>query len=60
MSENFDGNGRSIGWKTWDLIRQPKQKWVTGFRKFKEFNQAIIAKLGWMVFFDQDILCFKC
>ena len=26
MSENFDGYGRSVGWKTWDLIRQPKQK----------------------------------
>ena len=23
-----------------------------GFRKFEEFNQAIIAKLGWMVAFD--------
>nr|POE58257.1 hypothetical protein CFP56_05204 [Quercus suber] len=33
MSENFDGNGRSVGWKTWDLIRQPKQKWGTGFQK---------------------------
>ena len=26
-----------------------------GFRKFKEFNQAIIAKLVLMVAFDQDI-----
>ena len=33
MSESFDGNGRSVGWKTWDLIRQPKQKWGTGFQK---------------------------
>ena len=29
------------------------------FRKLKEFNQVMIAKLGWMVTFDQDILCFN-
>ena len=33
MLENFDEYGRSVGWKTWDLIRQPKQKWGTGFQK---------------------------
>ena len=33
MSEYFDGNGGSVGWKTWDLIQQPKQKWGIGFQK---------------------------
>ena len=33
MLENFDEYGRSVGWKTWALIQQPKQKWGTGFQK---------------------------
>lgn len=33
MSENVDGNGRYVAWKTWDLIQQAKQKWGTRFQK---------------------------
>ena len=55
LSENFvvygipdAAKGRCVAWKTWDLICQPKQNGALGFRKFKELNQTIIAKLCWI------------
>lgn len=45
-------------WKAWENLCQPK-KGGLGFRKTKDFNSALIAKLAWMVASKSDSLCMK-
>lgn len=41
----------------WDHLCLPKSKSGIGFRKSKMFNNALIAKLTWMVLTNHDSLC---
>jgi hypothetical protein len=50
---------RFVAWKDWDKLCQPKKNGGLGFRRFKDFNKALLAKVGWMIAKDQDNLCTK-
>ena len=42
-------NSRFIAWTAWDKLCQPKKQRGLGFKKAKEMNSALLAKLAWMV-----------
>ena len=42
-------NGKYMAWNSWDKLSQTKRDGGLGFRKTKEVNMALIAKLSWMV-----------
>ena len=42
-------NSRFIAWTAWDKLCQPKKQGGLGFKKAKEMNSALLAKLAWMV-----------
>ena len=46
-------------WKDWRYLCNPKCEGGLGFREFKAFNQALIAKLGWLVVLGHESLCTK-
>ena len=71
VCENFDAqmrqfwwnfkkkNGRYLAWKAWDQLFFPKKCRGLGFRKSKDFNCALIAKITWMFTFNRDSLCMR-
>lgn len=42
--------------KSWNLICMPKEVGGLGFRQFKAFNLALLAKLGWMLVSGQKTI----
>ena len=51
--------GRFLAWRSWDKICNPKCVGGLGFKKFKDFNNALIAKLAWMIASGRDSLCMR-
>ena len=51
--------GRFLAWKPWEHLCLPKSSGGLGFRKSKMFNDALIAKLTWMVVTKRDNLCIN-
>lgn len=49
--------GRFIAWKAWDKLCLHKCQGGLGFKKAKEFNSALLAKLGWMVASKRKSIC---
>ena len=44
---------------SWPSLCSPHKKGGLGFRKFWDFNQALLSKLGWWILFGNDCLCIK-
>lgn len=51
--------GKFLAWKSWNKLCVPKAAGGLGFRKFKDINNALLAKLDWMVAFKRDSLCMQ-
>ena len=48
---------RFVAWKAWDNLCHPKNVGGLGFKKAKEVNSALLAKLAWMVCSGKRSLC---
>ena len=44
-------------WRAWDDLLQPKSKGGAGFRDFRIFNQALLARQAWRLITKPDSLC---
>ena len=51
--------GKYLAWKSWDYLCNPKSKGGLGFKKAKNFNTALLAKLAWMVATKRDSMCMQ-
>ena len=51
--------GKFLAWKSWDKLCVPKVAGGLGFKKFKDINNALLAKLAWMVASKRDSLCIQ-
>ena len=52
-------NGKYMAWNSWDKLYQTKRDGGLGFRKTKEVNMALIAKLSWMVASKRTSICME-
>lgn len=71
LSEELDAIVRKFWWeskpkasgflplKAWKDIGKPKELGGLGFRRFKDMNQALIAKLGWKLASSEDCLYIR-
>lgn len=50
---------RYLAWKAGDNLCMPKNVGGLGFRKTKDFNMALMAKLSWMIGSKKEFLCIK-
>ena len=48
-----------IAWKQWDKLCRPKATGGLGFKKTKEVNAALLAKLAWMVVSGKQSICME-
>ena len=48
---------RKVHWKGWDHLLQPKDRGGAGFRDFRMFNQALLARQAWHLIANADSLC---
>jgi hypothetical protein len=51
--------GRYLAWKSWEALCCSKKEGGLGFRKSKTSNQAMLAKLAWLILTKADSLCVK-
>ena len=51
--------GKFLAWKSWEKLCVPKATGGLGFKKFKDINNALLAKLAWMVASKRDNLCMQ-
>ena len=55
--KNQEGN--FLAWRSWDKLCFPKKQGGLGFKKAKEVNNALLAKLAWMIASKRDSLCMS-
>ena len=48
-----------MAWKSWDSLCCPKNVGRLGFKKAKNVNSALLAKLAWMIASKRDSLCMS-
>ncbi|KAK9989403.1 hypothetical protein SO802_029642 [Lithocarpus litseifolius] len=51
--------GRFVAWRAWDKLCQPKCQGGLRFKKAKDVNQILLAKLTWMIDSKRDSLCMR-
>lgn len=50
---------RKTHWKSWDSLTKPKQCGGMGFRNYKLFNQALLARQAWRLIDRPHSLCAR-
>ena len=51
--------GHFLAWRSWDKLCYPKSQGGLGFKKAKDINNALLAKLAWMIASKRDSLCMN-
>ena len=51
--------GNFLAWRAWEKLCYPKNHGGLGFKKAKDINNALIAKLAWMIASKRDSLCMS-
>lgn len=51
--------GKFLAWRAWDKLCFPKRVGGLGFKKAKDTNNALLAKLAWMIASKRDSLCMQ-
>ena len=51
--------GKFLAWKAWDELCYPRNIGGLGFKKAKNTNFALLAKLAWMIASKRDSLCMR-
>ncbi|KAL0007081.1 hypothetical protein SO802_008583 [Lithocarpus litseifolius] len=51
--------GKYLALKSWDKLCTPEDKGGLGFKKARDINSALLAKLAWMIASKQDSLCMS-
>lgn len=64
MSRRFWWNSKKseekfLAWRSWDKLCYPKSQGGLGFKKAKDINTALLAKLAWMIASKRDSLCMN-
>ncbi|PNX55279.1 hypothetical protein L195_g048906, partial [Trifolium pratense] len=54
-----DTNNKGIRWLSWERMTCPKSEGGLGFRDFKAFNMAMIAKEGWHIMMNPNTLAAR-
>ncbi|CAL1409682.1 unnamed protein product [Linum trigynum] len=52
----WGGSTDRIHWMSWRKLCRSKQEGGLGFRRFEQFNHALLAKIGWRLIQDPDSL----
>ena len=50
---------RKTQWRAWNKITEPKSLGGLGFRDFRVFNQALLARQAWRLLSNPDNLCAR-
>lgn len=53
------GNERKIHWLSWNKLCQKKMHIGMGFKEFRSFNLALLAKQGWRLSQDEGLLLHR-
>uniref|UniRef100_M4DVU8 Reverse transcriptase zinc-binding domain-containing protein n=1 Tax=Brassica campestris TaxID=3711 RepID=M4DVU8_BRACM len=48
-----------IAWVAWNIMAQPKYLGGLGFKNFVDYNDSLLAKLGWRIMHNPDSLLTK-
>lgn len=51
--------GNFLAWRAWDKLCHPRNLGGLGFKKAKDINNALLAKLAWMIASKRDSLCME-
>ncbi|KAL0014289.1 hypothetical protein SO802_001358 [Lithocarpus litseifolius] len=54
---NLERDGKFLAWKSWEKLCLPKGAGGLGFKKTKDINNALLAKLAWMIASNRESLC---
>ena len=52
-----ENEGGFIAWKAWEKLCRPKCVGALGFKRTKDVNAALLAKLAWIVLSKREIIC---
>ncbi|CAL1356643.1 unnamed protein product [Linum trigynum] len=52
----WGGSIDRVHWMSWRKLCRSKQEGGLGFRRFEQFNQALLAKVGWRIIQDPNSL----